>query len=157
MVINPDDSVALNTKSLVFGADIGTQLASPVSCALCTWFDSNFPLEVGPSSRCLTKVYSALPITVAHEFVSDSASLLLSALPTAVSPPTIGNASPPPEIGNVNTFLDPGYSPKDLAKLQALAHLRAFFSLGNTPSDTRLAPVVRSLLSGSLALPPLCR
>ena len=49
------------------------------------------------------------------------------------------------EVGNVDTFQDPCYTPGDRAKLRALAYVHAFFVSGALPTDPRERRWVRWL------------
>ena len=137
-------------SDLVFGS---LSPAAPVAC-LYTWSPSNLALP--EPSYGFTSVLTSIP----HDHVE---SIGLTALPTAVdaiateednsvvledtppedstvisgdAQPASDDTSPPAavEVGNVNTFEDTSYSPKDRMKLQALLHLRDFFTQGLVPT-----------------------
>ena len=128
MVIVPGDGdgdggdVALTTSSLVFGEDIGRRLLPPAS-TLCTICDSGLPL----GTYC-TVVLSSLPPALVEPLLTTELPLTaLAAAPDDVPPPS------------VQPFSDPGYSIKDRAKLDALPHVRAFFTSRSLPTDPDIA------------------
>ena len=138
-----DFGVALNTKSLVFGADLGSRLeGSHVAAvtAVFTWSMTDFPSAVGAPSRCLTKTLTVIPAAEVEPLVL-FADLPLSALPALSLPVLAADPELPPqstasvEVGNVHTLLTQGYSAKEQGKLRALLHLREFYTTGNSSEN----------------------
>ena len=144
MVIICDADVAMNTKSLVFGSDLGLRMStelsqgSPIQAALFTWSLTEFPPQVGLPSRCLTKVLTTLCPAEVEPLLSTDVDQPLTALTIEGSAPISPDAV---EIGNVHTLLTQGYSTKDKGKLRALLRLREFFISGKSPvADNKWIP-----------------
>lgn len=102
---------------------------SDTNSALLTWSLCDLPSDVGHDSMCCTMVFSSVPSGEIDDLLSSESELPLSAAPT----PSLSEAPDPPiynaqeniERGNVHTFLNPDYSSKDHAKLNAnLKHCR---------------------------------
>ena len=134
-------------SDLVFGSFSG---ATHESC-LYTWTYGDLVLPCYPTSvftpvspstieaMALMALPVPSPTTVSNGSATDNADTSVSQTTTTDSD---GTAAEVPvdtplldtvEVGNVNTFQDPSYSPKDRAKLEALLHLRGFFVSSHTP------------------------
>lgn len=143
--------IALTTKFLVFGDNMGRRLLSsgPASSALapCALFTiSDLDDSLVPAVPCYTMVLTLLPPADVETLIS-SVGLPLTALPAPPPEDALGalDVNPAVEVSNVHTFVDPCYSSKDRCKLRALPFVRAFFASGALPPDPPLVPWVRWL------------